>query len=130
MMCAPATGWVRSSACRSWSAGGQLEHPSEVNSSARTGTPCAWRAIEARRSNAIRIPSYIGIMSHRMVLALALAAAAYGAPPPADWVPVRWPFADTASLDLLKGTPVNCLLLREPSAEFVAAAGERGLVAL
>ena len=49
---------------------------------------------------------------------------------PADWVPVRWPWIGAASLELLDGTPVNCLLLRHPTAEFTAAAAARGLVTL
>src|ERR1022692_5318122 len=52
------------------------------------------------------------------------------APPPSAWVPVRWPWADTQSLELLAGTPVNCLLLKSPTPELVAAAQARGVVAL
>ena len=62
-----------------------------------------------------------------MGLARLLCAAA---PPPAAWVPVRWPWADTRSLELLAGTPVNCLLLKSPAPELVAAAQARGVVAL
>ena len=51
-------------------------------------------------------------------------------PPPATWVPVRWPWADPRSLDLLAGTPVNCLLLKTYTPEFIAAAQARGVVAL
>ncbi|HTP34989.1 MAG TPA: hypothetical protein VMJ75_22590 [Candidatus Acidoferrales bacterium] len=49
---------------------------------------------------------------------------------PAAWVPARWPWADARSLDLLDGSPVNCLLLKSPPAEFVAAAKARGVVVL
>src|ERR1019366_5476985 len=52
------------------------------------------------------------------------------APPPSAWVPVRWPWADTRSLELLAGTPVNCLLLQSPASALVAAAQARGVVAL
>ena len=52
------------------------------------------------------------------------------APKPADWVPVRWPWSDPGSLELLRGTPVNCLLLRHPTAEFAAAAAAQGVAAL
>src|ERR1035437_1721489 len=52
------------------------------------------------------------------------------APPPSAWVPVRWPWVDTRSLELLTGTPVNCLLLQSPAPELVAAARARGVVAL
>jgi hypothetical protein len=63
--------------------------------------------------------------------ALYLAPLAYAAvPQPADWVPARWPWTDAASLELLSGSPVNCLLLRQYPADFVAAANARGLVTL
>ena len=52
------------------------------------------------------------------------------APKPAAWVPVRWPWTDVASLDLLAGSPVNCLLLENYTPEFTAAAEARGLVTL
>jgi hypothetical protein len=52
------------------------------------------------------------------------------APKPADWVPARWPWADTQSLQLLDHSPVNCLLLKSPPPEFVAAAKARGVVVL
>jgi hypothetical protein len=51
-------------------------------------------------------------------------------PAPAAWVPIRWPWADTRSLDLLNGTPVNCLLLKTYTPELVAAAQARGVAAL
>jgi hypothetical protein len=51
-------------------------------------------------------------------------------PAPADWVPARWPWSDAQSLDLLAGSPVNCLLLKSYPADFVAASNTRGLVTL
>jgi hypothetical protein len=50
----------------------------------------------------------------------------------ADSVPARWDSAETQSLELLRDTPVNCLLLEEQrwSAAFVRAAGEAGLATL
>jgi hypothetical protein len=42
-----------------------------------------------------------------MLFALALALAS-----PVDWVPVRWDWTDPVTLELLQGTPVNCLLLK------------------
>src|ERR1035438_808416 len=76
-------------------------------------------------------PSVMWMRAGRWVAALGfvpfLCAAA---PPPSAWVPVRWPWADTRSLELLAGTPVNCLLLHSPAPELVAAAQERGVVAL
>jgi len=52
------------------------------------------------------------------------------APRPADWVPVRWPWTDVQSLELLSGTAINCLLLKVYPEAFVAAAAERGVVTL
>jgi hypothetical protein len=66
-------------------------------------------------------------------LALACAtgrAAPVLAPQPADWVPARWPWSDPASLELLSGGPVNCLLVRTYTAEFAAAAAGRGVATL
>ncbi len=51
-------------------------------------------------------------------------------PKPADWVPVRWPWMDAASLDLLQGTAVNCVLVRHPEPAFTQAATARGIVTL
>jgi hypothetical protein len=50
----------------------------------------------------------------------------------AEWAPARWPAADPASLALLDGSPVNCLLVEEAhwSAEFNAAAKQRGMITL
>ncbi len=48
-----------------------------------------------------------------------------------DWVPVRWISSDPASLDLLRGTRFNCVLL-EPAQwdpDFLAAARQRGIAA-
>ncbi len=53
-----------------------------------------------------------------------------GVPQPVDWVPARWQWSDPKSLDLLNGSPVNCLLLKTYSADLEAAAAERGLVTL
>lgn len=49
-----------------------------------------------------------------------------------DWVPARWPAADPASLDLLKGSPVNCLLLESPhwSPDFSSQAAAAGIATL
>ena len=52
------------------------------------------------------------------------------APQPSDWVPMRWPWSDPASLELLSGTPINCLLLKTVAPDFVQAATARGLVTL
>ncbi|HEY2017811.1 MAG TPA: hypothetical protein VGH38_30105 [Bryobacteraceae bacterium] len=51
-------------------------------------------------------------------------------PQPSDWVPVRWPWADAKSLELLADSPINCLLLKNYPADLVAAAGSRNLVTL
>src|SRR4249920_1566891 len=42
MISAPAMGWREASLPRRMSAGGQVEQPSEVNSSTRTGVRSAW----------------------------------------------------------------------------------------
>jgi hypothetical protein len=66
-----------------------------------------------------------------MLFALLLAMAA-----PADWVPARWNWTDPATLDLLQGTPINCLLLRwnptqaQAIATFVERAAERRVATL
>ena len=66
-----------------------------------------------------------------MLFALMLALAA-----PADWVPARWNWTDPASLDLLQGTPVNCLLLKwdagqaQAIAVFAGRAAERRVATL
>jgi hypothetical protein len=63
------------------------------------------------------------------VLALAPMVGA-AVPRPADWVPMRWQSTDVKSLDLLSGTPINCLLLRTYPEDFVSAATVRSLVTL
>src|SRR5438445_5160331 len=66
-----------------------------------------------------------------MLFALMLALAA-----PADWVPARWNWTDPASLELLRDTPVNCLLVKWDSAQakqlstFAARAAERHVATL
>src|SRR5205809_1508511 len=64
-----------------------------------------------------------------MLFALMLALAA-----PADWVPARWNWTDPATLDLLQGTPVNCLLLKWNPAQalstFAGRAAERRIATL
>jgi hypothetical protein len=66
------------------------------------------------------------------VIALLAGVRVLGAavPQPGDWVPMRWPWSDAKSLELLTGGPVNCLLLKTVSAEFVAGASERGIASL
>lgn len=61
--------------------------------------------------------------------ALLLWAAALAANP-ADWVPVRWPWAAPESLELLAGTAANCLLLEHYTPGLAAAASARRLAAL
>jgi hypothetical protein len=50
----------------------------------------------------------------------------------ADWVPARWMSNDPKSLDLVAGTPVNCLLVEERlwSAPFAGRAKELGIATL
>ena len=46
--------------------------------------------------------------------------------PPTAWVPARWNGTNAKSLDLLSGTPINCLLLTSYTPEFVTRAPPRG----
>src|SRR6266545_252339 len=72
----------------------------------------------------------------RKVFALGLACAALAAASPAGWVPARWKWSDSKTLDLLKGTPINCLLLdwdagkRAALQTFAAEASKRTVVTL
>lgn len=76
-------------------------------------------------------PNSMWMRAGRWVAVTALAPFLYAAAsPPSAWVPARWPWADTRSLELLAGTPVNCLILKSPAPELVAAAQARGVVAL
>src|SRR5438046_256480 len=61
-----------------------------------------------------------------MLLALCLVAGI------ADWVPIRWTTSDPTSLELVKDTPVNCLLLerRDWSPQFIHKAQESGIATL
>ena len=43
---------------------------------------------------------------------------------------MRWPWSDAASLELLSGAPINCLLLKTVAPDFVQAAAARGVVTL
>src|SRR5665647_3847833 len=78
--------------------------------------------------------SYSNLMwmrAGRWVAAMGFVPFLYAAaPPPSAWVPVRWPWADTRSLEQLAGTPVNCLLVKSPAPQLVAAAQARGVVVL
>jgi hypothetical protein len=66
-----------------------------------------------------------------MLLALLLTLAA-----PPDWVPARWRWLETKTLEWLKGTPVNCLLIdwdsqqKAQAAVFASAAAEQGVATL
>ena len=66
-----------------------------------------------------------------MLLALFLTLAA-----PPDWVPARWRWLETRTLEWLKGTPVNCLLVewdsqqKTQAAVFASAASEQGVATL
>jgi len=50
--------------------------------------------------------------------------------PPSAWVPARWNGTNPKSLDLLSGTPINCLLVPSYTPEFVTRATTRGIVTL
>ena len=47
-----------------------------------------------------------------------------------DWVPMRWPSVDPSTLSLLRGTPVNCLLVNKISTEFTESAKSMGIAVL
>ena len=67
------------------------------------------------------------------VLLLAFITAAHDPPSAiASWTPARWGSHDAASLDLIRGTPVNCLLLeqRDWDARFIDAASQSGIATL
>lgn len=64
-------------------------------------------------------------------LVAALAAVPLAASvPPSSWVPARWNWTNPKTLDLLGGTPINCLLLNSYTSEFAAEAARRGIVTL
>ena len=62
--------------------------------------------------------------------AIALLLAAI--PPPQDWVPARWPSSDPATLELVRNSPINCLILDQSdwSPGFIKAAANAGLATL
>jgi hypothetical protein len=64
------------------------------------------------------------------ILLASLPWAGVSMPQPADWVPARWPWSEPKTLELLADSPVNCLLLRSYTPEFVAAAAKQGVVTL
>lgn len=61
-----------------------------------------------------------------MFLAILLAVS------PAAWVPARWASNDPKSLDLVRPTPINCLLVERPnwSKSFASAAASAGVTVL
>ena len=69
-------------------------------------------------------------MPLRWVAAVLLAVPLGASGPPSSWVPARWYWTDPASLDLLRDTPVNCLLMRSWTPAFAAAAAGRGVAVL
>jgi hypothetical protein len=61
---------------------------------------------------------------------LAAAPLVASIPKPADWVPARWNSTDPKTLDLVAGTPINCLLLKAVDPAFAAQSRARGIIAL
>jgi hypothetical protein len=60
----------------------------------------------------MRVARWAAVLGFAPLLcALLCATLCATTPPPAAWVPIRWPWADAQSLELLSGTAVNCLLL-------------------
>src|ERR1035438_7892215 len=70
----------------------------------------------------LRVARWVALLSAMPLLA--------SVAPPSGWVPARWNGTDAKSLDLLSGTPVNCLLLSSYPPEFVPRAAARGIVTL
>jgi hypothetical protein len=58
-----------------------------------------------------------------MVAVLAIAVAVEAA----AWVPARWNTSDPKSLELLRDTPINCLLMERPDPGFVKQAAQQGI---
>ncbi|HLY19270.1 MAG TPA: hypothetical protein VKR61_18720 [Bryobacteraceae bacterium] len=71
-------------------------------------------------------------MMHRMAgcLPLLTAIPLLASVPPSAWVPARWDGTNPKTLDLLSGTPINCLLLNTYTAEFIDRASARGVAVL
>ncbi|MDQ6701288.1 MAG: hypothetical protein M3Z36_13995 [Acidobacteriota bacterium] len=73
-------------------------------------------------------------MSKPLLIAIAFAASAFAAP--VDFVPIRWNWTEPKTLDLLSGTPVNCVLLNWKTEDavalgaFASAAAQRGITPL
>lgn len=65
-----------------------------------------------------------------MKFALLLWAALAAHAAPADLVPARWPAADPATLAVLDGSPINCLVVADPTDAFLKAAHVRKLTVL
>jgi hypothetical protein len=66
----------------------------------------------------------------RWIAALAVMPLFASVPPPSAWVPARWTWTNPKTLDLLSGTPINCLLLDSYTADFASRAAARGIVTL
>src|ERR1051326_134776 len=49
---------------------------------------------------------------------------------PDAWVPARWPWNDSKSLELLSDSPVNCLLLKTWTPDLLASTQKRGIITL
>src|SRR5580693_1040617 len=70
----------------------------------------------------LRIARWVALLSAMPLLA--------SIAPPSSWVPARWSGNDAKSLDLLSGTPINCLLINSYTPEFVAGAAAQGIATL
>ena len=70
----------------------------------------------------LRVARWVALLSAMPLLA--------SVAPPSGWVPARWNSTDAKSLELLSGTPINCLLLSSYTPEFVTRAAARGIVTL
>src|ERR1700691_1634343 len=70
----------------------------------------------------LRTAAWVAILSATPLLAVIA--------PPSGWVPARWDGTDAKSLDILAGTPINCLLVPSYAPEFVSSATARGIATL
>src|ERR1017187_5894161 len=70
----------------------------------------------------LRVARWVALLSAMPLLA--------SVAPPSGWVPARWNGTDAKSLDLLSGTPINCVLRSSYPPEFGPRAPARGIVTL
>src|SRR5215813_379886 len=65
----------------------------------------------------------------KLGLAVVFLSTLHAAVTPSAWVPMRWPWSDAQSLELLAKSPINTVLL-PPSSPLAATATQKGLNAM